>query len=65
MKNELENCTHPLPPNRFGIFATHCRDNQPLSPQDHLRIIEGPIAVAQPILEEELSHPVDERVVPE
>lgn len=54
MKNETVNCTHPVPPNRFGIFAMHCRDNVPMSMEALTAIIEGPVAEAEPKLKEEL-----------
>lgn len=44
MKNELENCTHSVPENKFGIFAMHTADNQPIGHDDLKKIIDGPIA---------------------
>jgi hypothetical protein len=56
-KNALANCTHPVPKNRFGIFAMHCRDNQPIGEAAMKKIIEGPIAAMQPKLDAELAKP--------
>jgi hypothetical protein len=58
MKNKIANCTHPVPPNQYGIFAMHCRDNQPILADDLAKIIDGPIAAMEPILEAELAKPV-------
>lgn len=60
-KNCPVNCTHPVPPNKFGIFAMHCRDNQPIDDAAMLRIINGPIAAMEPKLQAELRKPVDVR----
>jgi hypothetical protein len=46
--NMIAPCTHPVPPNQYGIFALHCRDNQPLGMDDLERFIAGPIADAEP-----------------
>lgn len=29
-KNQPANCTHPVPPNAFGVTAMHCFDNVPI-----------------------------------
>lgn len=46
-ENHIVNCTHPVPPNQFGIFAMHCRDNQPMSPKALKAIFDGPIAAVE------------------
>jgi hypothetical protein len=56
--SELENCTHPVPENRFGIIAMHCRDNQPMDAESLRRIIDGPITRMEPALQAELSKPL-------
>ncbi len=60
MKNILARCTHPVPPNEFGIFAMHCRDNEPIEAEAIRNIIDGPIAASEPKLKEALQNPVDE-----
>ena len=45
--NQIQNCTHPVPNNEFGIIAMHCADNQPFSEQDLRRVFEGPIAAVE------------------
>ena len=59
MTNHIQNCTHPVPQNAYGIFAMHCNDNQPLSAQDQQRILDGPIAAAEAKLKEEIAKPLD------
>ncbi|MBP6858896.1 MAG: hypothetical protein KBC33_03665 [Candidatus Pacebacteria bacterium] len=58
MKNELAPCTHSVPPNKFGIFAMHCKDNQPMDAESLRRIIDGPIAAMEPELQRELAKPL-------
>ncbi|MEK7641798.1 MAG: hypothetical protein AAB365_02280 [Patescibacteria group bacterium] len=57
LKNTLAPCTHPVPPNQFGIFAMHCRDNQPMDMESLQRIFDGPIAAAERELQHELAKP--------
>ena len=42
-KNKPENCTHPVPPNAFGVTAMHCYDNQPI-----------PVEQLQPFFEKQM-----------
>lgn len=60
MENELANCTHPVPKNRFGIFAMHCMNNQLFSKRDYKRLFaeDGPMAAAESKLKNELQKPV-------
>jgi len=53
--NQIENCTHPVPKNNFGIFAMHCRDNQPLSDEDLLSVINGPVTEVEKEFQKELA----------
>lgn len=55
--NGIANCTHPVPQNRFGIFAVHCQDNQPLSETFMLKVFNGPVAAVQAQLREVLLRP--------
>jgi hypothetical protein len=58
MTNQIQNCTHQVPENAYGIFAMHCNDNQPLSPEDQAKILAGPIAAAEARLKTELAKPL-------
>jgi hypothetical protein len=53
--SELEKCSHPVPKNDFGIFAMHCKDNQPISLGDLKKVIDDPVTSVEPALQEELS----------
>ena len=55
MKNDTVNVSHPVPPNKYGIFMMHCQDNQPFTDEEYVEIINGPIAAMEPKLQEELS----------
>lgn len=56
-KNPIQNCTHPVPDNKYGIFAMHCADNQPISQADLKKVIDGPIAAIEPDYQSEISKP--------
>ncbi len=62
--NNRENCTHPVPSNSWGIFAMHSLDNRPLPEADIKKIFEGPIALVQPELKQELGKIEDEGSLP-
>ena len=57
---ELEKCTHPVPNNKFGIFAMHCKDNQPISQGDLEKVISGPVNSSEPELQKELFKTISE-----
>ena len=61
--NNIQNCTHFVEPNRFGIVAMHCADNQPLSAADMKKIIDGPIAAVESDYQAEISKPLDLRKI--
>jgi len=55
------NCTHPVPENKYGIFALHTCSNTPI-PLDELKaVIEGPIARIQEDLARHRSVMSDDR----
>jgi hypothetical protein len=58
MKNN-QNCTHPVPKNKYGIVAMHCADNQPISRADLMKVINGPIAAIESDYQAEISQPAD------
>jgi hypothetical protein len=60
-KNNILNCTHPVPKNKYGILAVHCKDNQAIDPKDMMAIIDGPISAAEPALQAEIAKPLDLR----
>jgi len=57
--NQIQTCTHTVPENTYGIFAMHCNDNQPLSPEEQRKILDGPIAAAEARLKDEIAKPLD------
>lgn len=57
--NNIQNCTHPVPPNPYGIIAMHCFDNVPLEEADLQRFIDGPVAASEPLYQEELKKVAD------
>jgi hypothetical protein len=59
MKNQIQDCTHKVPTNPYGIFAMHCIDNQPLNDADLKRVLAGPVAGAEEKLKAELAKPLD------
>jgi hypothetical protein len=59
--NKIQDCTHPVPANKHGIFALHCEDNQPISATDLKKILDGPIAAVESAYVTELSKPVELR----
>jgi hypothetical protein len=52
--NVIQQCTHTVPSNEFGIFAMHCSDNEPIAPEELAKLIEGSVAQAEADLQEEL-----------
>jgi hypothetical protein len=58
MDNKIQECTHKVPENPYGIFAMHCIDNQPLSAEELSQIIAGSVAGVEPQLQEELAKPI-------
>lgn len=52
-----------IPPNKLGIFAYHSEDDKPFSDEEMLKIINGPIAAAEPKLMEELNKMNDEEFI--
>lgn len=57
--NKIKNCTHPVPANKYGIFALHCEDNQAIEMADMKAIIEGPISEIESDYRLEISKPVE------
>ena len=56
---EVSPGTFAVPSNEYGIFALHTSDDQPMAVDSIQRIIDGPIAAAEPQLLEELAKPLD------
>jgi hypothetical protein len=54
-KNGIENCMHPVPPNQFGAFAMHCKDNQPFDAETVDKLLSGPLIAMQGKLAVELA----------
>jgi len=57
-KNSIKKCTHPVPNNKFGIFAMHCSDNVPMSKKDLQRIFDGPISEVESSYQHSFKIPV-------
>jgi hypothetical protein len=56
-----QNCTHPVPKNKFGIMARHSISDQGISPADARRVFRGPIAAIESDYQAEISQPADFR----
>ncbi|HEV2319931.1 MAG TPA: hypothetical protein VGV18_09285 [Verrucomicrobiae bacterium] len=56
--NQIQNCTHPVPKNKYGIVAMHCADNQPISEEDLKKVIDGPIAAVEEAYQAAISKPI-------
>ena len=54
-----QNCTHPVPKNKYGIVAMHCIANQPMSPADARKVFNGPIAAIESDYQAEIARPAD------
>lgn len=61
MAKNNQNCTHPVPKNKYGIVAMHCADNQPISPADLMKVINGPIAAMESDYQAAISKTVDSK----
>jgi hypothetical protein len=57
--NQIANCTHEVPKNKFGIFAMHCFDNEPINARDLNSIIDGPITAIESDFKSEIAKPVN------
>lgn len=58
-KAPSQNCTHPVPQNRFGIRAMHSLDNAPLPAQDCAKLLDGPIAAVQADIDADCKEPIE------
>jgi hypothetical protein len=61
MAKNNQNCTHPVPKNKYGIVARHSISNQPISSADAKKVLSGPIAAIESDYRAEISKPADFR----
>ena len=59
MAKNHQNCTHPVPKNKYGIVDMHCIANQPISFADARKVFNGPIAAIEADYQAEVSKPAD------
>jgi len=62
-RTEVEECTHPVPRNKFGIMAMHSLQNRAMAQSDLKKIIDGPIALVHKDIDRELAEIADERAM--
>ena len=53
------NYTHLVPKNKYGIVARHSISNQPISPADARKVMNGPVAAIESDYQAEISKPAD------
>lgn len=63
MAKNNQNCTHPVPKNKYGIVVMHCIANQQIFKADYKadagKVINGLIAAIEPDYQTEISKPAD------
>jgi hypothetical protein len=59
MAKNNQNCTFPVPKNKYGIARRHCIAIQPISPADARKVFNGPIAAIESDYQAEISKPAD------